>query len=407
MATIIPFRGLRPNPELIERVASPPYDVLDSRQAKQMAQNNPVSFLHIIKPEIDLEENSKQIYAQGKRALDEFRRQYTLLQESSPCIYLYRQMMGNHIQTGFVGCVSVQEYKNNLIKKHEHTQPDKVEDRVKLMSACKAQTGPVFLSFRQTDELKELREKLLNKCEKVNDFTSYNKVRHQFYKVEAPFTKQVQEAFSRLSALYIADGHHRSEAAAAYCDRQADCGTGDKPYNYFLAVIFPESDLNILAYNRVVKDLNGSSAGEFMTDIQKVFDIKPAGTDFCGPTQKRQFGMYLDQKSHLLTIKPEFILENDPVKRLDVAILQDHLLKPVLGIDEPRTNPRIQFVGGISGTKELESRVDSGENQLAFSLYPTSMQEIMQVADAGKVMPPKSTWFEPKLLSGMVTHLLE
>ncbi|MDZ7724799.1 MAG: DUF1015 family protein [candidate division KSB1 bacterium] len=408
MAIIKPFKGLRPNPALVEQVASPPYDVLDRQQAQTLAQNNPHSFLHIIKPEIDLEtDDPEQIYQQGRKALEQFRQHYILLKEDSPCLYLYRQTMGEHEQTGFVGCVSVQEYKDQVIKKHEHTRPSKVQDRVQLISACKAQTGPVFLSYRQTDQLASLKHKLLDKCDKVYDFTSYNQVRHQFYKIEEPFVRQAQNAFDPLPALYIADGHHRSEAAAAYCDTQPDCGSGDQPYNYFLAVIFPETELYIMAYNRVVKDLNGMNADEFMQRLSKIFDVEPISVTFDGPGQKHQFGVYIKGSWHLLTVKSEQINPEDPVQSLDVALLQQHVLTPILGIDDPRTNPRIDFVGGISGTRELERRVDSGEHQVAFSLYPTSMQEIMQVADAGKVMPPKSTWFEPKLFSGMVTHLLE
>ena len=413
MATLRPFCGLCPNPSLVEKVASPPYDVLDSREARQLAENNPQSFLHVIKPEIDLPETvdpySKAVYQTGAENLQRLIDEYVLLREKSPCFYLYQQIMGDHTQTGFVGLASVNEYQNGIIKKHEHTRPEKVNDRVNLMKSLNAQTGPVFLAYRQTKEMAELVATLLEKSIKMYDFVSYHDVRHIFYKVDfGPFNQQIEEAFAKISSLYIADGHHRSEGASAYCKmKQEDLGgtTGSEPYSSFLTVTFPDSDLNILPYNRVVQDLNGLSPAELLDKISAKFNVKKAAS-FEGVKSATSFGMYLDGAWHLLTAKTK-IVDSDAVKGLDVSILQDNILFPLLNIDDPRTNKRINFIGGIKGDEELERLVNNGEYAVAFSLAPTTMQQVMDVADAGKVMPPKSTWFEPKLLSGLATHMLD
>jgi uncharacterized protein (DUF1015 family) len=413
MATLRPFCGLCPNPSLVEKVASPPYDVLDSREAKQMAENNPQSFLHVIKPEIDLPDGADpygvEVYEKGAENLQRLVDEYVLLREKTACFYLYQQIMGDHVQTGFVGLASVDDYLNGDIKKHEHTRPEKVNDRVRLIKTLNAQTGPVFLAYKQTEEMADLVKVLLDKSIKMYDFVSYHDVRHIFYKVDyEPFNTQIQEAFARLESLYIADGHHRSEGASMYCKNKRDEMnniSSASPYCSFLTVTFPDSDMMILPYNRAVQDLNGHSGEELLQKIAEKFEIKVA-PDFAGVNESKSFGMYLNGEWHLLTAKPE-IIESDAVKSLDVSILQDNLLFPLLDIDDPRTNTRINFVGGIKGDEELKRLVDSGEFAVAFSLAPTTMQQVMDVADAGKVMPPKSTWFEPKLLSGLATHILD
>ena len=413
MATLQPFRGLCPNPSLVEKVASPPYDVLDAREAKMLAENNPQSFLHVIKPEIDLPDGtdpySPTVYEKGAENLERLIDEYVLLREKSPCFYLYQQIMGDHVQTGFVGLASVDEYLNGVIKKHEHTRPEKVNDRVNLIKALNAQTGPVFLTYRQTPDMEALVKLLIDKSLKMYDFVSFHDVRHIFYKVDFdPYNQQIVDAFSKIPALYIADGHHRSEGASVYCkmmrdklDNQSDSA----PYCSFLTVTFPDTDMMILPYNRVVKDLNGLTGKELLKKAGKKFTIEKAPS-FAGVKKAKSFGMYLDGQWYLLTARPE-IIEDDAVKSLDVSILQDNLLQPFLGIEDPRTDQRINFIGGIKGNDELERLVNRGEYAVAFSLAPTSMQQVMEVADAGKVMPPKSTWFEPKLLSGMATHILD
>jgi len=414
MAQIIPFRGLCPNPALVESIASPPYDVLDSDKARTMAGNNPHSFLHIIKPEIDLDpgtdSHSDSVYKKGAENLQRFQKEYKLLREASPQLYMYRQTMGDHVQTGFVGCVSVDEYRQGIIKKHEHTRPDKVKDRIRLMEATKAQTGPVFLAFHHNENMEKLRQDMLSKSKPVYDFIAYGDVRHQFFKINESYIPKIQSAFHNLDALYIADGHHRSEAAAEYCEQQRKDHpnyTGNESFNFFYAVIFPESDLRILPYNRICRDLNGRAPQDFLNTIGKNFDITNTENSFNGPASPQTFGMYLDNHWRVLTPKEGLFNPDDAVERLDVAILQDHLLKPVLGIDDPRTNPRIDFVGGVDSIRDVVSKVNEGNYKVAFALYPTAMRDVMDVADAGKVMPPKSTWFEPKLLSGMAVHILD
>ncbi len=415
MATVNPFRGLRPNPTLVTQVVSPPYDVLDSDEARELAAENSNSFLHVIKPEIDLppetDPYSDAVYQKGAENLQKLRNEHILLQEEEPCYYLYQQVMGDHVQTGFVGCASVNEYIEGKIKKHEHTRPEKVNDRVKLMSALNAQTGPVFLAYRLTDDMAALVDTLLQKCLKVYEFTSFYDVRHIFYKVDADSLNQrVRTAFANLPALYIADGHHRSEGASVFCQnrrKEQPNYNGSEEFNFFLTVIFPHDDLYIFPYNRVVKDLNGLTSEQFLEKISASFSIEKSSATFQGVKSAKTYGMYLDNSWYLLTAKSNIYDENDAVERLDVAILQNNLLGPILDIDDPRTNKRIDFIGGIKGDVELKHLVDSGRYSVAFSLYPTSMEEVMDVADAGKVMPPKSTWFEPKLLSGLVTHLLD
>ncbi|MBN1464763.1 DUF1015 domain-containing protein [candidate division KSB1 bacterium] len=411
MVTILPFRALCPDPSLVAQIASPPYDVLSTREARAMAADKPNSFLHIIKPEIDLQDTdpyADAVYRQGAINLRRFTNE-RLLQEHAPSYYLYQQIMGQHVQTGIVGVASIDEYDAGVIKKHEFTRPEKVNDRVRLISALNAQTGPVFLAFRQTKAMADLITLLLDKSQKMYDFSSFNNVRHIFYKVEdASRRDSIRKAFAELPALYIADGHHRSEGAATLCrqKRQQNANyTGKESFNYFLSVTFPHSDLLILAYNRVVRDLNNQSLAIFLKRLEEKFIVAPE-PHFKEPDSPQKFGMYVAGQWYELLIKKEFVPQ-DPVDSLDASLLQEHLLRPILNIDNPRTNKRIDFIGGIRGARELQRLVDSGDYAVAFALHPTSMQQVMAVADAGRVMPPKSTWFEPKLLSGLATHLLD
>lgn len=415
MAIVQPFKGLRPNPAHAQQLATLPYDVVDSDEARELAKDNPFSFWHITKPEIDLppeiDPYSDEVYRKGAENFSRFRREAVLLEEPESCFYLYQQIMGDHVQTGYVGCVSVDEYLAGIIKKHEHTRPDKVKDRVRLMEALNAQTGPVFLAYRQNPEMKRLTEEMLDKSLPLYDFVSFYNVRHRFFKIDyPPFNDLIREAFARIPALYIADGHHRSEAAAEFClQKRRELGkySGKEEFNYFLAVIFPHSDLQILPYNRVVKDLMGRSPEAFLQELERSFSVEPLSARVESVPAPQQFGLYLAGRWYLLRFKKPEKTADDVIARLDVSILQNYVLQPLLGINDPRTDKRIHFIGGIRGAQELERLVDSGEFAAAFSLYPTRIEQVMDVADAGQVMPPKSTWFEPKLLSGFVTHLLD
>ncbi len=414
MAKIIPFRGLRPARDIIHRVASLPYDVIDSDQARELAKDNPHSFLHISKPEIDVEPGLSQydpiVYARGRENLDRFIREKILLQDNKPCFYVYKQIMGNHQQVGLVACTSVDEYLQNKIKKHEHTRPEKVADRLNLMNALAAQTGPIFIAYRNSAAMNDIIAGVLQQ-EPVCDFISFYDIRHIFYVVDdATMVEKIRAAFQAIDTLYIADGHHRSETAAQYCLQQrqkAGSWTGNEEYNYFLSVIFPYNELLILAYNRVVKDLNGLSTDQFLLKVNEKFAMEEVKGEYAGPDGKNQFGLYINSKWYALTAPASLSKTGDAVARLDVSLLQNNILDPLLGIKDPRTDTRIKFVGGIDGIKALETLVNSGNYAAAFALYPTAMQQVMDVADAGQVMPPKSTWFEPKLLSGMVTHVLD
>ncbi len=414
MAIIKPFKGLRPRKELAAKVAAPPYDVLSSEEARALAKNNPYSFLHINKPEIDLPPGTdlydESVYQKGKENLQRFIKEGILIQDEKPMFYIYRQIMGNHQQIGLVAGASVEEYEKNLIKKHELTRADKEEDRVKHVNTLNAQTGPVFLTYKAQPEIDALIDQIIQNQPEY-DFTAEDGIRHTFWLVENDEDiKRLQELFKKLDCLYVADGHHRSAAAMRVKQmRQAQNPdhTGEEEYNYFLTVIFPHNQMYIMDYNRVVKDLNGLSKDEFLQKVAEKFEIEKLGATTEKPSQKHEFRMYLDGEWYRLTAKPGTFDTNDPVAQLDVSILMENLLVPILGIGDPRKDKRIDFVGGIRGLEELKRRVDSGEMKVAFALYPTSIEDLMAIADAGKIMPPKSTWFEPKLRSGLVVHLLD
>lgn len=412
MSLIRPFAGLRPDADRAAEVITPPYDVLSSAEARIRAQDKPWSFLHISKPEIDLppetDPYSDAVYAKGKENFQRMLQVGVLRRDSADSYYVYRLVMGAHTQIGVVAAASVSAYTADRIRKHEHTQPHKEDDRVRQIQALNAQTGPVLLTYRQRAKIDDLVAAVAAAHADV-DVTA-DGVRHSLWAVrDAVVIGALTAEFERLDCLYIADGHHRSAAAARVADARRKANrrhTGKEPYNYFLAVMFPDEQTQILDYNRVVEDLNSLSPEEFVKRVRNAFQVDPA-PEPVKPEQPAMFGLYLKRQWYRLRIKPELIPGSDPVRRLDVSLLQEYLLQPVLGISDPRLDKRIGFVGGIRGVEELMRRVDSGEMAAAFSLHPTSLADLMAVADAGLVMPPKSTWFEPKLADGLVSHLLD
>lgn len=412
MAIIRPFRALRPPRELADKVAALPYDVMSVAEAAAMAAGNPYSFLHISRPEIDLpaeiDVHSEPVYRKGEENLRRFIRDGVLVQDAQACYYVYRQRMGEITQTGLVVCAGVDDYQSGVIKKHEHTRADKEEDRVRHIDMLDANDEPVFYTYRHDPAISGLIADI-GSGQPVYDFTSDDGVSHTLWViVERERIDRLTALFAAIPTLYVADGHHRSAAASRVRDlRKAKDlrHSGQEEYNYFLTVIFPDNEMNIMPYNRVVKDLNRLSLIEFMARVDEKFDITPVSAPF-QPAQRHRFGMFLAGRWYRLLPKEGTFRESDAVAGLDVSILQDNLLNPVLGIHNPRTDQRIQFVGGIRGIGELERLVRDGEYEVAFALYPTSMEELMALADADKIMPPKSTWFEPKLRSGLFVHLL-
>ncbi len=413
MATIRPFRAYRPKPQLAGEVAARPYDVLTSEEARREAHGHPYSFLHVGKPEIDLDPSvdpyDNRVYAKGKENLDRLVCERIVVQDPEPSLYLYAQTMDDHTQYGLVGCASIEEYDSNVIKKHELTRRDKEEDRCNHVRTTNAQTGPVFLTYRDVSAIDAIVDKI-RKSPPVNDHIAADDIRHQSWVIsERKDLAALQDLFRAIPCLYVADGHHRTAAAAAVGRERKAANPnhcGNEEYNFFLAVFFPASQLKILDYNRVVKDLNGLSEEEFLAAVRKNFYVRDVQSVF-KPAKKSEFGVYLDKRWRVLESREESTKNADPVLALDVSVLQNYLLDPVLGIKDPRSDKRIDFVGGIRGLGELERRVDSGEMRVAFSLYPTSIHELMSIADAGKLMPPKSTWFEPKLRDGLFTHFLD
>jgi uncharacterized protein (DUF1015 family) len=405
MVTIVPFRALRPTPSLAALVASKPYDVLNSNEARAAARNNPYSFLHVTKSEIDLAEtidiHSQAVYEKAKENLEQFIRQGTLIQEDKACYYIYQLTMNGRSQTGLVAASSVEDYHQDRIKKHEFTRPEKEKDRIDHMFTIKAQTGNVFLAMRDVPALNQL---ILAEQQKnpLYDFVAEDGVRHCIWVVDqAQHIDAITTLFrEQVPCTYIADGHHRAASAAKVSAALPDQAAA----RYFLTTIFPASQLAILDYNRVVKDLNGHSATAFLEKLQTDFILRPSETAV-RPAKLHEFGMYLEGKWYTLEAK-QGTYHTDPIGVLDVTILTERILKKLLGITDQRTDTRIDFVGGIRGLKELEKRVDSQEMQIAFSLYPVSIEQLFAIADSGEVMPPKSTWFEPKLRDGLLTHLL-
>jgi len=414
MAVLRKFKALRPKKGLEGQIASYPYDVLNSDEARELAKDNPFSFLHVVKPEIDLPSDtdlySQQVYDKAKENFEDFIKKGWLIQDKDACLYIYRQTMSGREQYGIVGCVSAEDYEKDIIKKHENTRKAKEADRIKHVDITNANAGPVFLTYRAQKSIDALITKQVEN-EPVYDFVADDGIGHTVWIIEDDaVSESLIEEFRKIDYLYVADGHHRSASAARVADRRKEANpdhNGDEEYNFFLAVLFPDYQLQIMDYNRVLKSLNGHSREELFDTLKKYFMVEAKGNHPYKPIQKGEIGMYMDKDWVKLTIKPEFVDSNDPVNSLDTAILQNILLGPFFGIDDPRTSEDIDFIGGIRGLSELVRLVDSGQFKVAFALYPTSVRELMNIADSGLVMPPKSTWFEPKLRSGLLIHSLD
>jgi uncharacterized protein (DUF1015 family) len=406
MITISPFKALRPGPQYAKQVASRPYDVLNSKEAKVEAEGNPYSFLHITKSEIDLpagiDIHSQQVYQKAKENLDAFISRAILFNESKPCYYIYRLTMDGRMQTGLVCCSSVGDYEEGLIKKHEFTRPEKEQDRINHIKTTRAQTGNVFLAFRDIDELNKILEKWKADKNPVNNFTADDGIQHTVWVVnDEKVIDRITEIFKcEMDCTYIADGHHRVASAAKVKYLLPD----NEESGHFLSTLFPASELKIMDYNRVVKDLNGLSKNEFLEKLNRNFSVTKVSKAYL-PDEAHSFGMYLNGQWYRL-VALDGTYSTDPVGILDVSILQENVLEPILGIKDQRTDTRIDFIGGIRGMNELEEKVNSKDWDVAFSIYPVTIQQLFDIADSNNTMPPKSTWFEPKLRDGLLTHLL-
>ena len=412
MAQIRPFRAYRPCQGMEERIAALPYDVYNRAEACEVVKKNPESFLAVDRAETQFGEEvdtyADCVYEKADQMLREKIQEGKFVQDPTPCFYLYELTMDGHSQTGVVGCASIDDYRNNVIKKHENTRADKEEDRIRHVDTCSMQTGPIFLAYRAKEDLKEKIGEL-KKHAPVYDFVSEDGIGHRVWVIDNDAdVAMIEDSFGKIPAIYIADGHHRCASAVKVGLKRREQYpdyTGEEEFNYFLSVIFPDEELRILDYNRVVKDLNGMDAAAFLTRIGEYFTVEKKGQAPYRPTKKGMFGMYLEDEWYCLVAKEE-IKSEDAVEGLDVSLLQNYLLDPVLGIKDPKTDKRIDFVGGIRGLGELERRVHA-DMKVAFSMYPTSIAELFAVADAGRLMPPKSTWFEPKLRSGLFLHEIE
>jgi uncharacterized protein (DUF1015 family) len=412
MSVVIPFKALRPHRQFVKAVASYPYDVVSVEEAREIVKDNPLNFLHVEKSEIDLQSstgsNDESQYKIAKSNLDRLIERNILFQEKKNCFYIYRQRADSHTQYGIVAAISLAEYESGEIKKHELTKADKELDRIRHVMAVDAQTGPVFVTYKAKDTIDQMVKKIVE-SDSEYDFISEDGISHTVWVISAE--KDIaafKEAFTEVHTLYIADGHHRAAAAAAVrrLKKETDPGNGrDQAYDYVMAALFPHNQLKIMSYNRAVTDLNGLDEAEFLRQVRGQFLVSDNFT-LKSPARCHEIGMYLRDRWYKLTAKDNSYDKDDPIKILDVLILQENLLKPVLGIQNPRMDKRIDYIGGIRGVQELERLVDSGEFAVAFSLYPTSMEQLIAVSDAGKVMPPKSTWFEPKLRSGIFINLL-
>lgn len=410
MATVKPFICIRPNEKVADKVAALPYDVYNRQEAKEVVKDNKLSFLNIDRAETQFDDSvdtyDQRVYAKAKELLENMISDGTFITDNDRCYYIYELTMDGRVQTGLVACASIDDYQNNIIKKHENTRADKEIDRINHVDTCNAQTGPIFLAYRANDVIRAIVNK--TKTEKaIYDFTSEDGITHRVWKIaDEKDVKDICDAFGTINSIYIADGHHRAASAVkvGLKRRQENPNyDGTEEFNYFLSVLFPDEELMIMPYNRVVKDLNGNTKEEYLEKVSKCFDIEKVSEPY-SPEVKGNIGMYLDGQWYKLTAKDE-IKVSDPVDSLDVALLQNNLLTPILGIGDPRVDKRIDFIGGIRGLKELERRC-SLDMQIAFSMYPTSINELFNVSDAGKLMPPKSTWFEPKLRSGLFIHKL-
>jgi uncharacterized protein (DUF1015 family) len=412
MAIIRSFNGWRPKPEQAAKVASRPYDVLNSEEARMEAAGNDISFLHVCKPEIDLPENidhyADEVYAKAVENWKKFQSNGTFTQDATPNMYAYRQIMNGHAQVGLVANSSIEDYFNDIIKKHEYTRPEKENDRIRHMADLQCHPEPVFLTYPDVAEIDAIINTVVNSTSPIYDFTAEDGIQHTFWIIDnkndvAGLTHLFE---TKVPYTYIADGHHRSASSAKVgkaIGQNNPNHTGNEEYNFFLSVIFPASQLMIMDYNRVVKDLNGHTAEGVLSAVAEKFIVEKRDAIY-KPEALHTFGMYLNNTWYKLTAKEGTYNDNDPIDVLDVTIMSNHILDPILGIKDQRTDKRIDFVGGIRGLGELEKRVNSGEMQIAISLYPVSIQQLINIADSGNVMPPKSTWFEPKLRSGLVVH---
>ena len=404
MATLKPFAALLPKSELAPKICELPYDVMSSDEAREMAAGNPLSFLHVSKPEIDLPRgtavDAPEVYAKGLENFQRLIAQSALSQDDKPNFYLYRQIMGRHSQTGLVAAASCEEYNRGIIKKHELTRPDKEDDRVRHIETLNSQTGPVFLTYKAVQTVDDFVANKTSEKPAV-DFTATDGVRHSAWKISDPAEiRFIEQQFAQIPNLYIADGHHRSAAAARVFQSRKGAGHSGG----FLTVIFPHDQMQILPYNRVLKDLNGKSPQQLLEVLKGIFAFDANGGP--APAARHQFGLYLNGQWHKLTFHKKYLESSNAIENLDVTLLQKHVLGPIFGIDDPRTSKRIAFVGGIRGTDELEKLVNVGEFACAFSMFPTSIRDLMDIADAGGIMPPKSTWFEPKLRDAMFCHMI-
>lgn len=415
MAVIKPFKALRPTKQNVHLVASVPYDVINKEEAKQLAENNPLSFLHVTRSEIDLPDNidvySKEVYLKAKDNLDKLIKDAPLVYDETPHFYIYRLIMNGRAQTGIAATFSVDDYDNDVILKHEKTRKVKEDDRTNHIITTNAQTGVVFLTYRGVNTINDLVNRTMHDVSPDYDFTAPDGIQHTVWVIPEEHNNFIISEFAKIKKLYIADGHHRAKSASRAREEKRKLNpshTGIEEYNYFIAVIFPSDQLQILPYNRVVFDLNKLSKEDFLNAVSEKFEVSTA--DEKEPKRQREFCMYLEHQWYLLRARDSVLaslsLEKSVGEKLDVSILQNFLLNPVLGIDDPRTNTRIDFIGGIRGTKELEKLVDTGKAAVAFSLYPVSLDDLMNISDAGEIMPPKSTWFEPKLRDGLLIHLI-
>ena len=414
MADIKPFVCVRPAEDVVSAVAALPYDVYNREEAKEVVAKNPKSFLAIDRAETqfpdDVDTYDDRVYAKAAQMLKDWIADGTFIRDNRECYYIYELTMDGRTQTGIAACASIDDYANQVIKKHENTRADKEQDRIRHVDTCSAQTGPIFLAYRANAVINEVVAKT-KKQDALYDFVAEDGIRHRVFVISDPEDIQtIRNAFAQIGEIYIADGHHRSAAAAlvgAEKAKQNPNHRGDEEYNYFMAVCFPANQLTIIDYNRVVKDLNGMTPEQFLTAVSKNFTVEEKGTDIYKPAGLHNFSLYLDGKWYSLTAKPGTYNDNDPIGVLDVTISSNLILDEILGIKDLRSDKRIDFVGGIRGLGELKKRVDSGEMKVALALYPVSMKQLMDIADTGNIMPPKTTWFEPKLRSGLVIHKLD
>ncbi len=412
MAIVRPFCAVRPRSDIADQVAALPYDVYNRQEAREAVKGKPYSFLNIDRPETQLDPSvdiySDIVYETANHLLRKHIESGVFIQDRFPCYYIYELIMDGRHQTGIVGCASIDDYIDGTIKQHEKTRADKEIDRIRHVDACNAQTGPIFLAYRSQKEINLIVKEIQSETKPICDFVADDGIEHRIWRISNPvIIDDLQSAFQKLPNLYIADGHHRAASAVKVGLGRRNANpdyTGTEEFNYFLSVLFPDDQLCIMDYNRTVRDLNGYSKTEFLEKIEEYFTVTEVGKEAYRPQEKHTFGMYLDSNWYELRLKEEWFTD-DPVKSLDVSILQDYLLDPVLGIHDPKTDDRIDFIGGIRGLKELERRADS-DMRVSFSLYPTNISQLLAVADADRLMPPKSTWFEPKLRSGLFLHLI-